>query len=181
MGSTFKYIEDGAMFPCGGTRCHHCERDDIPIYNFRGKIVNPERAKNPQLATDEPEVSELCADCILSGNIRKGDDEISRIHAIAKVRSPDLEIAIENYHAIPHIPLMMQDADWPMCCDDWCEFTGIPQDYDASALVPSNHQYWDHGPAKWGFDFELRPESLREVSAFRCLECDQMYFIWQPT
>ena len=59
------------MFPCGGTQCHHCETESAPIYDFFGEIVDPDLAADPQLARDEPEVSELCAECILGGNIRK--------------------------------------------------------------------------------------------------------------
>ena len=181
MGSTFRYISNDAMFPCGGTQCHHCERVDVPIYNFRGSIVNPELAKDQQLAIDEPEVSELCSACILGGNVQKDDYEISRIRGIVDSGSRDPETAIASYQTIPHIPLMMQDEDWPMCCNDWCEFVGIPADYDASVLVPSQHRYWNHGPQNWDADFELRPESLREVCLFHCLSCDESYFIWQPT
>jgi hypothetical protein len=91
------------------------------------------------------------------------------------------DLAISNYHQIPHIPLMMQHADWPVCCNDWCEFTGNPTDYDASVQVPSSHQFWELGPARLGFDFELQPESLSEVCIFRCFKCERSYFIWQPT
>ncbi|MCA9068781.1 MAG: hypothetical protein KDA84_07655 [Planctomycetaceae bacterium] len=181
MGSTFRYIADEAMYPCGGTECHHCERDDVPIYDFRGVIVDPSLAKNPQLAIEEPEVSELCADCVLSGNIIKDPYEISRIQGIVNTYARDKDAAIANYHTIPHIPLMMQDEDWPMCCGDWCEFQGCPPDYAASVQVPSLHRYWDRRPKNPHWDFELKPESLREVNIFRCFQCKTSYFIWQPT
>jgi hypothetical protein len=52
VGSAFRHVADGAMYPCGGDYCHHCERDDVPIYRFDGEIVNPLHAKNPALASE---------------------------------------------------------------------------------------------------------------------------------
>jgi hypothetical protein len=81
---------------------------------------------------------------------------------------------------------MMQREDWPLCssgpgCGDWCEFVGNPRDKDAAVLVPSEYQFWDRCPTKWSGDFEIIPESLREVCLFRCSACGQGYFIWKPT
>ncbi len=39
MGTTFRYVADGALAPCGGDQCHHCERTDAPIYSYSGRIT----------------------------------------------------------------------------------------------------------------------------------------------
>lgn len=181
MGTTFRYIAEPALEPSELGECQHCERPDIPSYDYPGEIIDPTLAANPQLAADEPEIHAACADCINGGNIRKSEYEIREIQPVINAFSDDPVTAIDRYHQIPHIPLMMQREDWPMCCGDWCEFVGNPADHDASVLVPSQHQFWNRGPVEPHFDYELRPESLSEVCIFQCLSCDKSYFIWQPT
>ncbi|MFO0799099.1 MAG: hypothetical protein U0804_16650 [Gemmataceae bacterium] len=177
----FLHVADGAMYPCGGDSCHHCERSDVPVYGFDGEIVNPDLAKNPALAADEPQVSELCASCILGGNVRKSAYRIREITPIVTRWAADPVRAIEEYHRTPDIPLLMQRYDWPMCCGGWCEFVGTPDTRDVSRQVPHGFRYWERGPVEWHFRYELLPESLREVSLFRCALCGGGWFVWQPT
>ena len=179
LGSVFNYIDDAAMFPCGGTQCHHCETETAPIFNFDGEIVNPDLAANPQLARDEPEVSELCADCILGGNIRKYiTPEIQKtINRFAA----DAAAAKAAYCRTPTIPLFLQYPDWPICCGDWVEFLGYPSTVEESESVPQRFLYWERELRDWTSDYALRPESLREVSLFRCKTCDRQQFTWQFT
>ena len=169
------------MFACGGDSCHHCERDDVPIYRYDGEIIDPSFAKNPALAAEEPDVSELCADCILGGNIRKSDYRIREMMPVITRWATDGARAVEEFHRTPDIPLFLQRDDWPMCCGGWCEFVGVPGSRDESRQVPQDFRYWERGPVEWRFEYELFPESLREVCLFRCGACSGRCFVWQPT
>ena len=179
MGSLFTYIDDSALFPCGGTQCHHCETDSTPIFHFDGEIIAPDLAANPQLARDEPEVSELCSNCILGGNVRKdiNPETQKTINRFAN----DTDAALAAFGRTPNIPLFLQYTDWPMCCGDWAEYIGYPQTDDESELVPQNFHYWEREPREWKSEYRLRPESVREVSLFRCASCDRQLFTWQFT
>ena len=179
MGKTFCYIADDAMFPCDGEECHLCETEESPLYLYFGEIIHPEHAANPQLAREEPEISELCAECILSGHVRRNADV--RIQKTINRFAKDKQAAWEAFHRTPDIPLFLQYTDWPMCCGDWCEFVGVPSSYDESKVVPDNYHYWEDSPKAWKSDFELMPETLREISLFRCLDCEEKLFTWQFT
>lgn len=181
MGATFRYIAETALESSELGDCQCCERASVVSYAYRGEIVDPSAAANPQLAEEDPAIHAACADCINDGLVRKDDYEISEIQSVINAFANNKEKVIDQYHQIPHIPLMMQREDWPMCCGDWCEFTGVPADYDESVKVPAQHQFWERRPVDPHWDFELRPESLCEVCIFQCLSCDKSYFIWQPT
>ena len=181
MGATFRYIADDALKESGLGECQHCERVGVPSFNYRGIIIDPQLAANTELASQDNDIFAACSDCIHGGNIRKDDYEVGQIQGIINSFASDKEAAVRSYHLIPRIPLMMQNEDWPLCCNDWCEFIGNPADYEASVRVPNENKFWDHGPSNHSFDFELRPESLREVCLFRCVSCPKTYFIWQPT
>lgn len=181
MGSKFRYIADEALRVSDLGDCQFCERPGVPSYKYTGIIVHPSQAANPALAVEEPELFAVCADCIHAGHVRKKESEISRILGIVEQFAANKAGAINDYHLIPHVPLMMQDEDWAFCCNNWCEFIGNPADDDASVKVPATFAFWDHCPTPSDWDFELKPESLREVCLFRCLTCPKTYFIWQPT
>lgn len=181
MGSVFRHVADAAMYRCGGEQCHHCARTDRPIYLYSGEIVDPALAHDPELAADEPEVDELCADCVRGGNVRKSEYSLNQVAPTIARFAADRARAIEEYHQIPDIPLFLQGEDWPMCCGEWCEFVGVPLSYDESPGVPLSHSYWERGPTAWRFTDELRPESLREISLFRCHCCARLWFTWQMT
>jgi hypothetical protein len=68
-----------------------------------------------------------------------------------------------------------------MCCGGWCEFVGVPTSRDESRQVPHIFRYWERGPAEWQFQYDLLPESLREVCLFCCGTCGEGWFVWQPT
>ncbi|MCC9656698.1 CbrC family protein [Rhodopirellula halodulae] len=181
MGITFRYIADIALEPSELGECQCCERAAAVSYNYRGEIVDPSAAANSKLAEEEPEIYAACAGCINAGLVRKSEYEIADIQKLINRFASDKQDAVKQYHRIPHIPLMMQGEDWPLCCGDWCEFIGVPTDYNESVRVVSQHQFWDRRPVEPHWDFELKPESLREICIFRCLSCRKTYFIWQPT
>lgn len=181
MGSVFRYISDEAMHESDLGNCQHCDRDGVVSYDYRGEIVDPKLASDVELAEEEPGVFAACAECILGGNLKKDDYETSRMRPLVDAFAAGNEQILIAYHKIPHIPLMMQDEDWPICCGDWCEYVGYPSDYDQSVKVPDNYIFWQRSPSSQKLGFPLKPESLREVCLFGCLHCSKSFFIWQPT
>ena len=181
LGATFPQIADDALIDSDLGECQCCERTDVPSYDYRGEILEPALAANPELAMSEPEIHAACDKCILSGAVKKSAHEISEVQKLIDEISRNNPNALEQYHQIPHIPLMMQREDWPHCCDAWCEYTGVPSNQQESVAVPATYQFWNRQPANPHWDFELRPESLNEVCLFQCTSCDKLFFIWQPT
>lgn len=162
-------------------RCQYCERAYVPVFGYPGVIVDPSRAANPELATTDPEVFELCADCINSSAVERNDDfEASRLIAHF---ATDPKAALAAYHRLPDIPLFLQRFDWPICCGTWCVFTGSPTDHAALVAVQSSLRYWQQGPALRGRDFasEGEPKSMTEISCFRCDTCGERYYTDQFT
>lgn len=184
MGSVFKHIADTALQPTElgpDEPCQHCQRDDVVVYDYIGRIIDPTRAADVALATDDNEIFAACADCILGGNLQKNASEIDDVRRVVNRFAADPKAALAAFSETPHIPLMMQDSDWPICCGELCEFRGNPANYDESVLVPARNQFWDRQPTDWQSDFDLRPEALREVCLFKCQSCEKTYFIWQST
>lgn len=183
MGSVFKLIADKALEATILGNCQHCEDSTRPAYDYEGIIVDPARAANPSLACEEPEISCACAKCIHAGDVRKDEFEISQLEVMIKRFASDPETAVEQYHRTPHIPLTIQQEDWPICCGNWCEYTGVPATEKESVLVPSRYRYWEFGPAESEFNsdnsLQLIPECLDEVCLFRCDQCKGLYFVWQ--
>jgi hypothetical protein len=181
VGTVFKHVADSALGSGLGTACHHCEREDLPIYPYFGEIVNPELAHDPQLAREEPAVSELCAECIVGGNVRR-DNHFEAESTIARFAA-DPDRAWKEFHQLPNLPLFLQRLDWPMCCGEWCEFTGIPGSYRDLLKIQDGCQGWNRGPGAPPRDFREggAPASLREVSVFHCHECGSGYYTDQFT
>lgn len=181
MGTIFRQVADCAIPACSGVPCQHCGRNDVPVLDYSGSIVEPKLAADIQLAIEEPEVYEACAGCIKGGNLRKSEVRKRTVMSTTRKFAARPEQALEEYDRLPDLPLFLQHDDWPMCCGEWCEFTGIPGSDEESKLVPSQHSYWEGGPALWRSEIGLLPESLREVSLFRCVSCSRTWFTWQFT
>lgn len=180
MGQRFRHIADSALEPCEGTVCHHCERDDRPIFEYSGRIVDPKLAADPALAEEEPEVSELCADCILGGNVVRDMDD--RLRALVDKLSDSRRLWRE-FQQLPEIPLFLQGFDWPLCCGDWCELVGCADNHRSLVERHEQSRAWDRGPTSYRRDFRSdgAPESLREISFFRCHHCRRETHIDQFT
>jgi hypothetical protein len=113
----------------------------LPIYRYSGEIIDPSLAADPVLAAEAPDIGECCADCIVGGNLRKANYRVRDARRmIARFASGEVR-QLEEYHRLPEIPLFLQRDDWPICCGDWCEFTGIPTDYEESRKVPAEYEY----------------------------------------
>ncbi len=83
----------------------------------------------------------------------------------------------------PQIPLMMQRDDWVVCCDEICEFIGIPNNYEELVNYTESAKYWNRGKDEFARNFRKdgHPESLREISKFECMKCHKKYWIDQYT
>ncbi len=181
MGTQFRYIADAALRGMDEGECHHCGRVVSPLFYYSGEIVDPNLSSDPRLAREEPRVCEACGPCILGGNLRRDDYTVGIATRKLRQFGADVPRMLDALHRMPNAPLFLQGFDWPVCCGEWCEFTGCPQTYEESAQVPAERTLWRRGPAEWDYGFDLQPETLDEVSFFRCLHCAHLYFVWQCT
>jgi hypothetical protein len=181
MGTIFKHVDDNALRTCGGDKCQFCERNDVPVYSYPGRIINPSLAANPDLAKAYPEVDELCAQCINSGNVHRR--YLSNAEKIIKRFARDESQAWVEFHQLPDVPLFLQGFDWPMCCGRWADFTGSPETMADLIELDQRRVAWEGGPIEKGRDFKRDgpPESLNEISLFRCWTCGRGYYVDQFT
>ncbi len=181
MGTVFRYIADGALAPCGGDQCHHCERTDAPIYSYSGRILDPARAKNPELARQEPEVYELCADCILGGNVRKHDGGMGRIISLVEAHAADKAQAVEAYHRTPELPFFQGDT-WPICCGEFAEYVG---EQPTPGTTYGDYEPWEPMNALVArfrledfYPLDKLPV-MHTMALFRCLHCPRRFWVFQ--
>ena len=173
MGSLFRYIADGVVEPVYDPPCDVCGSSSRPCFSYFAAL------------DDSNDVSErgVCANCINSGKIRRNSYTISEISRVIEKHGSDLERLIEAYCTIPDRVFINGPADWPLCCDDWCELTGHPATLEEAKDVPGTHTEWSLGPYGTEFNavYELRPECIEEVYLFECLSCDNKFHIHSPT
>jgi uncharacterized protein CbrC (UPF0167 family) len=181
VGTTFRYVADGALSPCGGEQCHHCERTDVPIYSYSGRIVDPAQSKNPDLARQEPEVYELCADCILGDNVRKLDSAMREIMPIIEALAADKLRAVEEYHRIPDLPFFQGDM-WPICCGEFAEYVG---DHPTTGTGFTDYEPWRPQNSLMArfkladfYPLEKLPV-MHTMALFCCLHCPKRYWAFQ--
>jgi len=181
MGSVFIHVADAALCASGDDPCQHCDRPDVPVYSYFGEIIDPERANDPELARQEPTVHELCADCILGGNIRRDVDD--HILKMIEQFASDRDQALVEFQQLPEIPMFLQSMDWPICCGRWCEFVGAAASFEELVQRQALANGWHHGPtlSRRLFAEDGPPESLDEISFFRCHTCGKQYEIDQFT
>jgi uncharacterized protein CbrC (UPF0167 family) len=181
VGTTFRYVADGALAPCGGEQCHHCERTDAPIYTYSGRIVDPALAKNPNLARQEPDVDELCADCILSGNVRKRGGAMKEIMPTIEAFAADRSRMVEEYHRMPRLPFFQGDT-WPMCCGEFTEYIG---NQPTAGTAYGDYEQWqpmNDLMATFRLEdfYPLEKLPVMHVMAlFQCLQCTRRYWVFQ--
>lgn len=162
-------------------QCHHCGRTVSPLFYYSGKIVDPALSADPDLAREQPEIEEACAECIAGGNLNRDTYETMEATRLLSAGGADVPRMLDAMHRHPDAPLFLRDFDWPVCCREWCEFIGVPESREEGVRVPAAFTFWRHGPAVWDYGFDLEPESLLEVNRFRCLQCSKPYFVWQCT
>jgi len=181
VGTTFRYVADEALAPCGGEQCHHCERTDAPIYSYIGHIVDPTLAKNPDLARQEPDVYELCADCILGGNVRKDEGAMREIMPTIEAFAADRLRMVEAYHRTPRLAFFQGDT-WPMCCGEFAEYVG---DYPTAGTAFGDYKQWQPMNSLMA-QFRLEDfypleklQVMHTMALFRCLHCAKRYWAFQ--
>lgn len=183
MGTVFTYVADHALSPVeyADWQCHCCARSGLPIFDYMGTIISPERAADPALAREHPDVDALCADCINSDAVEHWSD--SSIASLIARFSTDPQVTWKEFHKLPDMPGFAQRFDWPICCGIWCEFIGHPESLAVLIALQRTQQYWKNGPADGARDFsnEGEPESLCEISSFRCVSCENKYYVDQFT
>ena len=181
MGTTFKYIADGALPPCVDGECQHCGRTDQPVYPYVGEILDPARAADPELAREEPEVEELCAGCILGGNVRKFDTEVREVLATIESLAADKARAIEEYHRTPRVRFLQHEA-WPMCCGEFAEYVG---NHPPPGSAYDDYECWEPQDALVArfklanfYPLEKLPV-MHTMALFRCPHCAKRYWVFQ--
>lgn len=181
MGTTFEFVADVALVACDGDECHHCGRNNVPLYDYFGSIIDPELSADPQLANVEPDVSWLCADCINGGNVQRSD--AYSVEDIVRSYAADPVAAMRDFNKLPNIPLFLQNFDWPLCCGNWAEFIGSPASLTELITVQDTYSYWQNGPADARRDFATQgpPEYLPEISLFCCKKCNAHLYTDQFT
>ena len=181
MGEVFRYVADEALEDCGSGECQHCQSNDKPIYSYLGTIKDPKLAANLDFALKNPDVYELCADCIQGGNVENG--EVDKVAETIKRSARDSEYSWREVHKIPSVPSFVQGFDWPMCCGEWCEFLGNPASMTELFSIQEISQLWDVWSDGFARDFKEcgKPESFLDVSKFVCHCCRKNYYIDQYT
>ncbi len=186
MGSKFDLIADNALKTVSDAgECSFCGARDVPIYNIEGFDIEPGQYIFEKFPEEEGvyEMEYACEDCIKSGRIKLFSE--NDFEDVVKKYCREPEASVLKLRKTPSIPFCIQGDDWAVCCGELCEFTGIPQSYKESIALVDTHQFWSRGPQNWktfwSFEFTLEPESLREVSTFRCSHCGKEWFIWQSS
>ncbi|TDS83921.1 hypothetical protein [Comamonas sp. JUb58] len=106
MGTVFKYVVDTALCSVANELCQHCERPELPVYGYRGTVVDPQLAANVELAQAEPEVFYLCADCIQGGNVVRSNRH--DVEQTVQRLATDPARAWQAFNQLPGIPLFLQ-------------------------------------------------------------------------
>jgi hypothetical protein len=193
MGTVFRYIADEALRPAEAAfkrTCQVCGQKGVDVYRADGNVGLPDGRVAGGVG-----VAVACADCLRGGRVEKTcafdvDEVIHRY--LEKLYRRDrtclfilrrlVELAAA-YRQTPDGPLFLQHNDWPLCCGDLTEFTGSPKNKKELVRLTKTGVYWEGQVKKSRVDFEETgpPESYTEVSIFRCLACQKVYWTWQFT
>lgn len=174
MGSIFPHVADEALRPGREGPCPRCGAGGR-LYPYAGKVVRYPAGRE----ADDPRVCDLCAACILGGDVERHVTPEMR-QAVLR-HAADKEQALRALHRLPEAPVFMQDFDWPLCCGDFCEFIGSPADEDELLEIQRTCAAWQHGPDGYARNFAAdgMPESLDEISVFSCGSCGKRHYVDQ--
>jgi hypothetical protein len=186
MGTRFKYIADAVVRadnaewnPC----CQICNAEG-PVFPLRQSV------RFPDGSVDDAEV--VCEACLISGvdievppYVRADVVEYFLKFFPNEDAEALADAALERLSHSPCPMLCLQGFDWPLCCDDFCEFNGSPSGVEDYEKFKKDANFWDRGPApkhlSRNFAAEGPPEDWEEVSFFRCMKCGKKHFIDQYT
>jgi hypothetical protein len=183
MGQIFDLIADSALVKLDDyyTECHVCERADVDLYHYDGKLHN---------ANEETEdVYAVCAECIKTAALTHtaGFEYLRTIdHYLENISESKDQLQnelVQKYQHTPNIPIFMQYEDRPLCCNAITEFTGHPHDKEELYKISEIYIYWEKEikskPALYNFRQYGEPESYNDIAAFNCPNCGSNYFVFQ--
>lgn len=158
--------------------CPICKKQGL-LYPCNGFLTSPGGMCDDE--NPESEISEACADCIDAEKVAR-IEEYEFVDYL-KGRYKDGVHFRDGLRRTPQLPLLMQREDWAFCCNDLCEFVGSPATYEELLVIVGSCHYWDRIRENRPRDFRRDgpPESLNEISAFRCLHCPKRFWIDQFT
>jgi hypothetical protein len=180
MGRVFPLIADAALVaedPAVYTECQVCGTRGVPVYAAQGYLTRGDGSADPSR-----DVYAACEACLKGGLVAhlheyRTDPLIERFAA-----DPAGQRAL--LRTTPRIPFQCSGDDWPLCCGQLAEFAGSPASLVELIQVQAAGSYWDLGKKRRA-DYDARrdgpPESWREVSLFRCLKCQRLYWVFQPS
>ena len=161
--------------------CHYCGRTDTFIFAYTGTIIDPSHAEDPELASEHPDIDELCADCINSGNVRKQGATLREIKPLINQFAADKEAATELFHRFPNLPFFQGDT-WAICCGDFTEYVG---EHPPTKGAYSEYEQWqpqDEVMSRLNLEdfYPLdRLPVMNIMALFHCLHCTRKYWAFQ--
>ncbi len=189
MGKLFELIADHALKKLDedDDECHVCGKTHIDLYPYQGKLT----FENGKVDDD---IYAACAGCLLTKALSHNCDfeyikTIDKYLATSNLNTEQQQIRkiqlIEKYQKTPDIPLFMQYQDRPLCCNDITEFSGHPVNKEELYKMTENTIYWEKEIKEKSELYDFRkvgnPESLNDVSSFKCLHCNRQFFTFQFT
>ena len=179
MGSIFKYIKDKVLV-CADSEIHPecdvCGKSNVAVYETMGFPI-----RDDGTIDDDDEVVVACVACFSAGKVARMGE--ASIEEFLKRNYPNWKQLLLELRKTPQIPYCAQEDDWAICCNDLCEFIGVPESFDDLLNFIDSATYWTRGNDAFVRDFRQDgpPESLNEISKFQCLECKRQYWIDQFT
>lgn len=180
MGGIFRLISDDALEVEDAryyTECQVCRKLEVPLYRCQGYLAREDGTPDPF-----QDVYVACEDCLRHGRVVHIDEY--RTDPLIERFARDPQTEKQSLRMTPRIPLQTQGTDWPLCCGVLTEFVGSPCSVEDLFRVQDDGTPWDLGPVESPY-YDVRrdgpPESLREVSCFRCFVCGRLHWTFQPT
>ena len=187
MGSHFELIADDALVPLDDhyTECQVCRTTGVPLYPAQGSLVNEDGSID-----ESRDAYAVCETCLKKGRIAHTSEW--QTDSVIERFASDPVAAKALLRTTPRIPVMLQSQDWPLCCGQLTEFTGVPTEDEGLTELLRPLTPWCGEPidqetlaAKpWlvrNFEEDGPPESLHEISLFVCRSCGKGYFTDQYT
>ena len=167
MGREFKLISDKALIEC--VKDYTCDMCDKKPSYYHPTEINEDGSAF--------EVDYLCCSCVKRYPSFKNFREWKKSLDLCE----DISLNEEELSKTPRIPCFIQGYDWPVCCTDLCEFSGLLDSEDDLVNISDKHLFWEKGIKQYSevYDFELKVSSLKDIGLFNCLSCNSKYFTFQ--
>lgn len=180
MGVCFPLIADDALRSEDAdyyTECQVCSTPRVSVYSCHGYLARPDGT--PDKSQDR---YVACEACLKLGRICHIDEY--RTDPLIERFASDAGTEKALLRKTPRIPFQMQGTDWPLCCGKLTEFVGSPSSFEELVKMQAGGTPWDLGPVSTPYYDAIQdgtPESLKEVSNFRCSMCGGLYWTFQPS